>query len=91
MIFNIDSTVDNTYSFSSNSYDDFLVGKQYTGIIVNKKNFITDYYFGSDFSGFNIDFKTGKLGLKAFSGKGFYQGRVTEKYLEDNGFIKKEI
>ena len=48
-------------------------------------------YYGSDFSGFYIDYKTGEIGLKALSGKGFYQGKVTEEWLESKGFEKKVI
>ena len=49
------------------------------------------YYYGSDFSGFYVDYKTGRLGLKALSGKGFYQGKVTEEYLISKGYRKKAI
>lgn len=48
-------------------------------------------YYGTDFSGFYIDFKTGKIGIKSLSGKGFYQGRVTEEYLTNKGFEKREV
>jgi len=47
--------------------------------------------YGNDFSGFYIDYKTGKIGLKALSGKGFYQGKVTEGFLIDKGYVKKFI
>jgi len=59
-------------------------------VIANVKN-INKCFYGSDFSDFYIDYKTGKIGLKAFSGKGFYQGKVTEQYLLDNGYTKKAI
>ena len=49
------------------------------------------FYYGSDFSGFYVDYKTGRLGLKALSGKGFYQGKVTEEYLISKGYTKKAI
>ncbi len=48
-------------------------------------------YAGSDFTGFYIDFKSGRIGLKAFSGNGFYQGKVTEEVLRSKGFVKQEI
>ena len=35
-------------------------------------------FYGTDFSGFFVDFKTGKIGLKSLSGKGFFQGEVTK-------------
>ena len=49
----------------------------------------SDCFYGSDFSDFYVDFKTGKIGLKALSGKGFYQGKVTEEWLLSKGFEKK--
>ena len=48
-------------------------------------------YYGSDFSGYYVDFKTGKIGLKSHSGKGFYQGKVTEEFLLAKGYEKKAI
>ena len=59
------------------------------GIVVKSKNLLA--FYGSDFSGFFVDYKTGKIGLNALSGKGFYQGKVTEKYLIDNGYVKKAV
>ena len=49
------------------------------------------YFFGNDFSNYFVDFKTGEIGLKATSGNGFHQGRVTEEYLQNRGFEKKMI
>ena len=60
------------------------------GVICIIKN-LRGIYYGSDFSGFYCDFKTGKIGLKALSGKGFYQGKVTEDLLVSKGFEKKVI
>ena len=48
-------------------------------------------YYGSDFSDFYVDFKSGKIGLKMLDGKGFYQGKVSEEWLIDKGFEKKQI
>ena len=48
-------------------------------------------FYGSDFSDFFVDFKTGKIGLKSFSGKGFFQGKVTEEWLMNMGYEKKTI
>ena len=58
------------------------------GVIVQGKTFL--HYYGQDFSGFYVDFKTGRIGLKALSGKGFYQGKVTEELLISRGYVKKE-
>ncbi len=58
------------------------------GIIISTNS--ESRYYGSDFSGFYFNFKTGKIGLKALSGKGFYQGKVTEEYLINNGYVKKD-
>lgn len=62
---------------------------QMNGIIVSTNKECR--YYGSDFSGFYCDWKTGTIGLKALSGKGFYQSEVTEQTLIDKGYIKKEI
>ena len=59
------------------------------GIVVKSKNLLA--FYGSDFSGFFVDYRTGKIGLKALSGKGFYQGKVTEEYLLNNGYVKKTV
>ena len=48
-------------------------------------------FCGTDFSDFFVDFKTGKLGLKTFMGRGFYQGTVSEEVLLNKGFVKKTI
>ena len=45
-------------------------------------------YVGNDFSGFYIDYKTGKIGIKVLTGKGLYQAKVTEQTLIDRGFKK---
>ena len=47
------------------------------------------HFYGTDFSGFYVDWKTGRIGLKALSGKGFYQGKVTEEILLAKGYQKK--
>ena len=57
------------------------------GYIIKNNN--GGFYYGSDFSGFYIDFKTGKIGLRSLSGKGFYQGEVNEEILKNRGFSKK--
>ena len=60
-----------------------------SGIIVQTLR--SKYMFSNDFSGFYIDWKTGNLGLKCFSGRGYFQGEVTESVLLNKGFVKKEI
>ena len=46
-------------------------------------------FFGDNFSGFYVDFRTGKISLKAMSFKGLYQGRVSEEFLKNKGYEKK--
>ena len=46
-------------------------------------------FYDNDFSAFCIDWKTGEIGLKALSGKGFFQGKVTEEILIGKGFERK--
>ncbi len=59
------------------------------GMIININKNVC--FYGNDFSDFYVDFKTGKIGLKALSGKGFYQGKVTEEFLISKGYTKKAI
>ena len=81
---------------TSNVYIDYQVlhtkssteSFDYNGVIFDTGN---KQFYGSDFSDFFVDFKTGKLGLKALSGKGFYQGAVSEEVLLNKGFERKEI
>ena len=49
------------------------------------------YLSNDDMAGFYCDWKSGKLGLKALSGKGFYQGTVTEQTLINKGYTKKTL
>ena len=51
-----------------------------------KSLIINNQFYGSDFSGYYVDWKTGKVGVKAVSGKGFYQGKVTTQWLLNNGY-----
>ena len=50
-----------------------------------------DWFVGSDFSGFFVDYKTGNVGLRSLSGKNFYQGKVTKQWLEQKGFSEKTM
>ncbi len=65
----------------------------YDGIVRNLNAGGEKYfeYYGDDFSQFCIDYKTGKIGLKALSGKGLYQGNVIEETLKNKGFTKKTL
>ena len=60
-------------------------------IMIKNKNVEYNSYYGSSFFGFYMDLKTGKIGLKVLSGRGFYQGRVSEELLTTKGFEKKVL
>ena len=62
---------------------------QADGVLCFCKN--KNYFYGTDFSGFYCDWKSGKIGLKALNGKGFFQGEVTEEWLLTKGFVKKVV
>ena len=61
------------------------------GLLVCDKAKNSGFFYGTEFSGFFIDFKTGKIGLKSLSGKGFFQGEVSEDVLLSKGYTKKTI
>ncbi len=48
-------------------------------------------YFGSNFDSFFVDYKTGNIWYKAFSGRGTFQGKVTEELMQKRGYEKKTI
>ena len=50
--------------------------------VFNKK------FIGNEFSNFYLDYKTGKIGLKCFSGKGFYQMTLDKEFLISKGFSR---
>ena len=55
------------------------------------KSFImNNVYFGSDVSGFNLDWKTGKLGFGR-NKNNMFQRKVTEQWLQNQGYTKYEI
>ncbi len=54
--------------------------------VLNGENY--KEYFGQDFSMFFFTWKTGEIGLYPMSGKGFFQGKVTEDLLIQKGFVK---
>ena len=58
-------------------------------VVTPKKMYKT--YYGNNFSGFYSNWKNSEIGLKAFSGKGFYQRNVTEEYLISKGYEKKVV
>ena len=90
----LDKVLINANCINSN-FKQFLMNNQseqllnLNNIVIN--NLESKWFAGSDFSGFYVDFKTGQIGLKAFSGKGFYQGKVTEELLLAKGYEKKAI
>ena len=49
------------------------------------------YYMGSDFSTFAYSWKTGKLSLLQHGANKFYQGKVTEEWLINKGYQKREF
>jgi len=49
------------------------------------------FYYGEDFSGFCTSWRTGKIDLRAMNGKDFFQGKVTQDWLLQEGFKKKAI
>jgi len=51
----------------------------------------TKVFYGDDFSDFFVNYKTGQIGIKALSGKGYWQGKITHKFLQENRYIKGEI
>ena len=58
---------------------------------VNNSGKATKTFYGTDFSGFYTDWKSGEIEIKALSGKGFYQVSVTEEMLLAKGFVKKVV
>ena len=72
------------YGTVGEEYFDFL-----NGIVVCRGE--RSIYYGNDFSGFFVDFKTGKISLKRLGAKGFYQGKVTEEVLQNKGFSKRSL
>ena len=43
-------------------------------------------YYGSDFSGYSINWKTGELGVRSLSGGAFFQGKISKEWLENCGY-----
>jgi len=87
--------VSSVYVFSFRNYlinpsnhdtqvDGFLVNYVEQGIAKN-------FYIGSNFSGFYVSWRTGKIGLIALDGRGQFQGAVDEEWLLGKGYEKKTI
>jgi len=83
VIIDLDLTLSSAEFFQ---YDNYTA----QGVIVNFNLDKRSDFYGNDFSGFYHNFKTGEVGLKAFSGRGLYQGGVTEDFLLKKGYSKKE-
>ena len=49
------------------------------------------FYYGSDFSDYFVNFKTGNIGLKAIDGKGLFYGKIDENWLQNKGYTKKTV
>jgi len=76
--------------FSGGEYgDNVKVDGVVSTVVTPQKAYKT--YYGNNFSGFFSYWKNSEIGLKAFSGKGFYQRNVTEEYLTSKGYEKKVI
>jgi len=72
----------------------FLLSKfKGEGILINikKPSEIKKQYYGADFSGFYVSWRTGKIGLVALDGRGSFQGTVDEEFLKNKGYEKKSI
>ena len=63
------------------------------GILINikKPSEIKKQYYGTDFSGFYFSWRTGKIGLVALDGRGQFQGKIDEKWLNNKGYSKQNI
>ena len=55
------------------------------------ENEMLGQFYGSNFSGFYLSWRTGKIGLVALDGRGSFQGRIDEEWLLSKGFEKKEL
>ena len=59
----------------------------YDGIVVDTKN--RKNFYGENFDDFFINWKTGKLEQKSFSGKGLFHSSIDKNWLIENGYTKK--
>ncbi len=90
IVFNINCQKNSTTNYIKQKQESVMVVSVGEIVINNNEAGVhKNYYYGSDFSGYCSDFKTGEIGLKVFSGKGFYQGKVTEDLLIEKGYQKK--
>ena len=58
---------------------------------VNTATSLYKHYYGTDFSGFYISFKNGRIGLVGIDGRGQFSGTMDEEALQNLGFEKKTI
>jgi hypothetical protein len=85
----IDKTVD-TYSLY-NKINDYIIN--FDGVVLNLeyKNGNKLRYYGTDFSDYFYDWKTGRMGLKTIEQVGTFKSQVTEDKLVNMGYSKIEF
>lgn len=60
---------------------------EYDGIILEDS--AKKYYYGENFSSFYVSWRTGKIGITLFDGRGTFQTKLTEEILIEKGYEKK--
>ncbi len=60
---------------------------EYDGVILEDSS--KKYYYGENFSAFYVSWKTGKIGMVIFDGRGTFQTKLTEEILQNKGYTKK--
>ena len=78
-------------NYINNNTADFLAENIMIRLYNRNNNTEIKHYYGTDFSGFYSNWKSGEIGLKALSGKGFYQSTLTEQMLIEKGYTKKAV
>ena len=63
------------------------------GLIIENDNAYknSSRYYGEDFSGFCINWKTGKFGIKSMIGKDMFHSTMTEEWLSKKGYTKFKV
>ena len=69
-----------TTDLGQSSFDGILVKSKYDSSL--------NRYYGEDFSGYYVSWRTGKIGFIAFDGRGFFQGKIDEEWLTNCGYEK---
>ncbi len=64
---------------------------QFVNNIIIESTVKNSVFYGTDFSGFYFSWRTGKIGLVALEGMGSFQGQITEEFLTNRGYTKKEV